>query len=142
MVGVAFYFEPNDVDVWSGRRLDLDAWNYAIKAAGDVDRVIIVNHTEEPLRSFDDDLDVCIVDVLPPLDGLVASIIAPSEEATHKTSLWRLGHSEIDWYVFGPASGWGEEVYWGVYVPTANDLALHAVHVASIVMTHRYSTMR
>lgn len=52
-VGVCFYFEDNDVDVWSGRSIDLDAWNYAIKAAGDIKDVVIINRTNENLRTLD-----------------------------------------------------------------------------------------
>ena len=58
MAGVVFFFEQNDVDVWSGRPVDLDAWALACLAAGDIDRVVVVNRTNEALRPFVDRFEV------------------------------------------------------------------------------------
>lgn len=138
MVGVCFFFEQNDIDVWSGRKADLDAWNYAIKAAGDVDRVVVVNRTDLKLRTFDADLDLMFVDELPELLGRRIHVHAPREPAKQTTPLWAFDHLGVDWYLFGPAMGWRCEIPEGIHIPTANDVELHAVHIASIVMAHRF----
>lgn len=139
MVGVAFHFEPNDVDVWSGRRIDLDAWNYAIKAAGDVDRAVVVNTTSQALSSFDADMDISIVPELPVLENAV-HVCCPweADRCRSATALWDFDHAGLDWYVFGPAQGWRRDLDRGLYVPQAGVGALHAVHIASVVLLHRF----
>jgi len=136
MPGVAFFFEANDVDVWSGRPVDLDAWRYAIRAAGDISRAVIVNRTGASLM-LDGDMRVDVCDELPDLEGRVAHIICPWNPARERVELWGFDHA-VDWYVFGPAGGWQHAPDLGVYVPQAGHGAPHAVHVASVVMMHRY----
>jgi hypothetical protein len=140
MAGIVFFFEDNDVDIFSGRRIDLSAWNYAIKSAGDVDRVIVVNKTDKALPSIDSDfLQFEIISELPILSGHVTRIICPWDNADIKIPLWDFNHN-TDWYVFGPAGGWGRYATPsnGVYIPMANSGALHSVHIASAVMLHRF----
>lgn len=135
--GVVFFFEENDLDVWSGRPIDLDAWRYCIKAAGDIDQVIIVNKTNEKLH-FDDAMNVKIVSELPELPGQVLYVICPWDKTTEKEPIWTLDHFGIDWYVFGPANGWsGKEIKRGVFIPVPNGLSFHSVHAATVIMTHR-----
>ena len=140
MVGVCFYFEDNDVDVWSGRRIDLDAWNYAAKAAGDIDKMIVINKTLSKLTTPDGELDFSVVEELPELEGRIAYICCPWNKMKLATPLWDFDHN-VDWYVFGPAGGWHHEVDIGVYIPQAGIGALHSTHVASTVMFHRYRTL-
>lgn len=139
MVGIVFYFEPNDVDVYSGRRIDLDAWCYAAKAAGDVDEMIVVNRSGVELRLNDFE----VVDEMPRLDGRVAHVCCPWERHRADVSipLWSFDHL-VDWYSFGPATGWkntSEIMKLGVYIPTASTVALHSAHAATVVLSHRYS---
>lgn len=140
-VGVCFYFEDNDVDVWSGRSIDLDAWNYAIKAAGDIKDVVIINRTNENLRTLDASLKFRQVATRPILDGRVTHVIRPWDDAEDKVDLWSFDH-QTDWYLFGPASGWQRKVSKGVYIPQSGRGALHSVHVATAVMLHRYKVMQ
>lgn len=142
MAGVAFFFESNDVDVWSGRRVDFDAWNYAIKAAGDIDRAVIVNRTDVDISTFDADLDIRVEVDLPDLEDAVF-VCCPWEanRCTRAVSLWEFNH-EISWYVFGPANGWQRDLDFGVYVPQSGSAALHSVHIGSIVLLHRFSARR
>lgn len=145
MVGIAFYFEENDKDVYSGRRIDLDAWNYAIKLAGDVDEVIIVNKTDTILRSPDHDLkSFNVVDELPELSGVVAHVVCPwDKKPQQKVPLWKCNHN-VDWYVFGPAAGWDatqEIISLGVFIPQNGIGALHAVHAATVIMAHRFGVL-
>lgn len=140
MTGVVFFFEENDVDVWSGRRIDFDAWCYAIKAAGDIDKAIIINKTNLNLLTFDVDMDIKIVDTLPELSGKLAYIVCPWDKSNTKQDLWSFNH-EVDWYLFGPAKGWiscNKSIDFGVCVPMNGRGALHAVHIASTVLLHRY----
>lgn len=143
MAGICFFFESNDVDVWSGREIDLDAWAYAVLNAKDIDRVIVVNRTSNRVRRFLDNFQV--TSALPVLEGRVVHVICPWDDADQKTSLWSFDH-QTDWYVFGPASGWlslGLPIEQGVYVPggAPGRIALHATHAASIVLAHRYHVL-
>ena len=140
MAGIVFYFEDNDLDVYSGRRVDLDAWNYACKVAGDIDRAVIVNRTIEPLPAFDTLMDIRIVRKIPePLYGSVVSLVTPWNAREDACDLWSFDH-DVDWYIFGPADGHspgGAQVY----MPQAGVGAMHSVHVAGVVMAHRFSVV-
>ena len=136
MAGICFHFENIDVDVWSGH--DLDAWNYAAKACGDIDEIIVINHTEKVLKNPDiDKFRFSVVNKTPQLKGDVVSLVPPWQCKTSGTSLWNFSHN-VDWYYFGPASSplivQGEEVF----VPQVGVGALHAVHIASVVLMHRF----
>ena len=138
MAGICFFFESEDIDVWSGK--DLDAWHYAAAAAGDIDRIHIVNKTNMELKNPDiGRYEFTISKELPSLEGRVTKLVTPWEANKHALSIWEWNHS-TDWYVFGPALGWRSEPLDEpeVYVPQAGLGALHSVHVASIVMTNRY----
>lgn len=138
MVGVAFYFEHNDIDVYSGRAIDLDAWNIASKISGDITEMLIVNRTEQKLNTPDTQLVFSVVDKLPILENAIYL------DPTKGTSLWDLDHSPVEWYVFGPASGWDHQAdptkrY--IHIPTMMNVHCHSQHVMTAVMYHRYGTM-
>lgn len=140
MAGLVFHFEPNDRDVFSGRAQDIDAWIYAAKMSGDITKMIMVNSAGPKPTGLDMHFEWSIVSEIPPLVGNVTYMVMPSEQSL---PLWGYDH-ETDWYVFGPASGWhiGGHDQVGVYVPQANpNIALHAVHIAPIVMAHRYKVL-
>lgn len=138
-VGIVFYFESYDKDVWSGRKIDLDAWNYNCKIAG-IKKVIIVNKTYTELSSFDKDMDIQIVSEMPELDGHVTQLVCPWENTpSEKIELWDFNH-DTDWYVFGPADGWVNNHFGDSYVtiPQNGIGAHHSVFVANTVMFHRF----
>ena len=137
MAGLCFFFEPNDVDVYSGRRIDLDAWNYAAKMAGDVDRIVVVNRTDMELQTPDASVDFRVEETVPYLAGKVARVCCPWDTMPDGCPLWKYDHA-ADWYVFGPASGWDVPVHNGVCVPQAGNAAPHSAHIATTVMAHRY----
>lgn len=132
MAGLCFYFEPEDIDVWSGK--NLDAWNYAAKVAGDIDKMIVVNKTSQDIPSPDKSIDFKVVSDLPDLDR-ACYLTPPWHDGI---SMWEFDH-DADWYVFGPASGWrsrpGDNM---VVIPQAGQGAVHSVHAATAVMFHRY----
>lgn len=139
MVGLCFFFEDNDRDVWSGREIDLDAWRYAAKASG-IDEMVVVNRTETPISQIDLEIALHVVQEVPELPGVVASLVCPWRPWP-ATSLWDFDHA-VDWYVFGPADGWQQRPQGQlVTVPQAGLAALHAVHIASVVMLHRYEVL-
>jgi hypothetical protein len=142
MAGIVFHFEDNDKDVWSGRNIDLDAWNYAMNFCGCIDKAIIVNNTNQTLTSFNEAYDIQYVSNMPPLTGHVTQMIVPWEAQNEtKTSLWDFDHL-TDWYVFGSGAGWGN--YFGdslVYVPQGGVTATHSVFIATAVMLHRYKVL-
>jgi len=138
MTGICFYFESPDVDVWSGH--NLDAWNYAAKAAGDINKVHIVNRTSDILANPDiGTFDFTVSEELPAFEN-AAVMITPRESGDIGEPLWAFDHN-VDWYVFGPASGWRGVYPSGkrVFVPQSGFGDLHSVHIASVVMMHRYS---
>jgi hypothetical protein len=140
MAGIVFFFEKNDVDVFSGRQIDLSAWNYAIKAAGDISKVIVVNKTSVDISNFNSDLEYfSVVSDLPDLSGRLTHIVCPWDIVDSIESLWDFNHN-TDWYLFGPAEGWRRygRLGHGVTVPMAGHGSLHALHIASVVMLHRY----
>jgi len=139
-VGIVFFFEENDVDVWSGRNVDLDAWNYNCKIA-DIKKAIIVNKTEQDIQTFDVDMDIQIVTSLPLLTGHTTQIVCPWENTpTQKTNLWEFDHN-TDWYVFGPSSGWANNYFGDSYltIPQNGLGAHHSVFVATSIMFHKYN---
>lgn len=140
MAGICFYFERYDIDVWSGRDIDLDAWNYACKAAGDIDKAVVINRTSKKLKSFDTSMEFEVVDELPHLPGRVVYVCCPWDDVDNRVSLWNFEHN-VDWYVFGPANGWRKKIDSGIYVPQNGLAALHSTHIASTVLLHRYKTL-
>ena len=148
MAGIAFYFEDYDLDVYSGRAIDLAAWYLASLIPGDIDKMIVVNKTgaRVPLPTVEN-LDFRVVDELPELENAVYLDIHAG------TPLYELDHSRVDWYVFGPAYGWrvaaannqfdmeGKQY---VTIPQASVRIphCHAQHVVSTVMFHRYYSLR
>lgn len=143
MAGICFYFEDNDIDVWSGRSIDLDAWNYSIKLCSDIDKVIIINKTSQSLSSFDSDLDILITDTEPELEGHTTQLVCPWEITPQpKIPLWDFNH-QTDWYLFGPALGWGGNYNSDLYITIPQDgmSSCHAVHVSTTLLSHRYKTL-
>lgn len=143
MTGVCFYYEPNDVDVWSGRNSDLDAWNYAFKLNSGITDAYVINTTQQSLSSFDGDMNVQFVTQRPNLPGVVTQVVCPWEITSPiSNSLWGFDH-QTDWYCFGPASGWGLD-YFGnqfVTIPQNGNGAVHSVHACTVVMAHRYKVI-
>lgn len=137
MAGVVFYFENNDVDVYSGRSVDLDAWYLASQIPGDIDRIIVINKTDTHLVTPNTRLDFFVAEDLPRLENAVYL------DPKWGDSLWDLDHAEVDWYVFGPASGWGERDSDKQYIniPHTNNVHCHSQHVMTTVMFHRYGSM-
>lgn len=141
MAGVCFYYEDYDTDVWSGR--DLDAWGYACKVAGDIDKIIVINKTDGAVPSFDRAFEFCVVPDLEAAEAAMTGtrmyMVCPWEVGNH-TSIAGHPHN-VDWYVFGPAAGWGKSGPDGVYIPQAGQGAVHSVHAATVVMFHRFWTL-
>jgi hypothetical protein len=142
MPGLCFYFENTDVDVWSGR--DLDAWRYAAKAAGDIDNIIVVNKTDQLLSFGDFDVGFGVVAELPKLPN-AKYLVSPLEAVHGATRLWDLDHKGVEWYCFGPAAGWQDmgsiPVDDRLTIPQAGIGSLHSVHIASVVMMHRFAVI-
>jgi len=137
MAGICFYFEDNDTDVWSGRSFDFDAWRYAIGTAGDINKAIVINKTENNLPTPKGVTKWSIHKEMPDLDGKVTYMQTPWKDKDSQ-SLWDFDH-KTDWYVFGPANGWNQKFPNSVSIPQSNvNGACHSVHIATVVMMHRY----
>jgi hypothetical protein len=140
VAGILIYFEDADVDIWSGRKLD--AWNYAMKTAGDVNSMIVVNRTSMDVSSPDFDLDFRVVKELPPLENAIY-LMGPNELEPDTEMLWTFDHN-VDWYCFGPAAGWERDegkfvLGRSLHIPQSGKAAQHSVHVAPVVMMHRFA---
>ena len=138
MVGVCFHYEEYDSDVFSGRPVILDAWNYAILAAGDVSEVCIINTTPQTLH-FNEKFDLKVFgscqEFLEYSKGRkVTNVVAPGE-VENATSLWEFDHV-TDFYLFGSTAD--RLSGGGITIPTAGSAAFHPVHSATVVLTHRY----
>lgn len=142
MVGVAFFFEEYDTDVYSGRQECLDAWNYAFLAAGDITDVVIVNRTDlTPILPLN--YKIQIVSSEEEFLAIAAedriTRIGAYNEFEKTESLWDFDH-DTDWYFFGRAHG--HKAYAGVTIPTARNTVFHSVHAATVVMVHRHEVTK
>ena len=143
MTGIVFYFEENDTDIYSGRLEDLHAWNYACKIGG-IDKAIIINKTNLELTTFDSSMDIKIVKQMPQVSGRTCQVVCPWENTpTGKIELWNFPH-KVDWYFFGPASGWVNNFFAKSYLtlPQNGKGSTHATHIATTVMFHRFNVIK
>lgn len=140
MAGIIFYFEDNDRDVYSGRPIDLDAWVYAAMAAGDVDKLAIVNRTDVDLQAaingLHGQLQIEVTDNTPNVLGEIVRVVTPGEADTMTESIWDFKH-DVDWYFFGPAEG-HRPAGRSIMIPQSGGGFLHSVHIASVVCLHRF----
>lgn len=150
MAGILFYFENFDKDVFSSRNpIDLDAWRYAMKAAG-LNTIHCINtssmFSNEQL-SAGGDMNLQFWDTFEDWYSAHENdnmAIIETQWSCPETAipLSHLDHSSIDWYVFGASNGnpTGLPKQY-VYIPQAGMGALHSVHIASIVLTRRYEEL-
>lgn len=152
MAGIVFWFEDNDRDVFSGRRVDLDAWRYAVKAGG-IEKVRCFNSTELEV-SFDLGFDFEIAgrddtDYLEWVDQ------HRDENLVFFDTEWscpdfaipfaEVNHKDVDWYIFGRAAGLPgvpDDRFIYTYLPINGSAALHSLHIASAVLLRRWEIMR
>ena len=141
MTGVCFFFENEDIDVWSGK--NLDAWHYAIYAAKDINEILVINRTEQILQNPNQDKYIFnTTKEIPELNGNIVGITVPwRQEILNSFSLWNFNHQNIDWYCFGSAAGELPKYNIEVFIPQNGKGALHSVHIASAVMLHRYGVL-
>lgn len=143
MAGICFYFENNDIDVWSGHSIYLDAWNYSSKLTPDIDKIVIINKTSQNLQPFDISIETTITNEYPNLEGHLTQIVCPWENTPEsKINLWDFNH-QTDWYLFGPAAGWGNNYFANSYltIPQHGQAACHSIHIANLITFHRYKTL-
>lgn len=136
MAGICFHFEPDTVDVFSGREQDIHAWIYAAQIPGDITDMVMINSSGWTPKGLDGKFNWKIVPEMPDLPGRVTYLVTDKGHGGD-LSLWNFNH-KTDWYAFGPAGGWGDDRN-GVNIPQANPLvALHALHIAPTVMFDRW----
>lgn len=134
MAGIAFFFEDENIDVYSGHLIDLGVWNLAAKLAGDITKLLVVNHTQLQLVMPDADINFTVVTELPELEN--AAFMTPDRGIP----LWDIDHSKVDWYVFGPAGGWDNKERDYINIPQNGMAHCHSAHVVQTVMFHRYAS--
>jgi len=143
--GLAIHFERNDIDVWSGRQIDLDAYRYACKAFG-FDKLVVINLTGEKITVGDSAFDwrefKSVEEFLETTTDRVLWFDLPHRIPPGCTPriIGKQPHPKAEcWYMFGPAAGWapaptkGDDKQWAT-MPQLGSGALHGTHVASIVM--------
>lgn len=130
--GVCFHFELNDLDVWSGRQIDLDAWRYALKAFGG-NRLAMINLCNAQVQISDESIQF----------EQHASLNAFLEAHPTDTKVYvEIGGENLDlfehpnecWYVFGGAQVSLPRADVGIPTP----FALHPIHVEQIVLWDRF----
>ena len=148
MAGIVFYFEPKMIDVAGGTLECLRFWNNAIVAGGGITDVIIINKTDMDL-TFNKAFNLQVVRECPKLGGHVTKLVCPwNKTSKPQIPLWDFDH-KTDWYAIGPANGWANmfnlemkpdaDTYVNIPMPKHN--ALHSLHAAGILMSHRYGVL-
>ncbi len=149
--GIVVPFELNDIDVWSGREIDLDAYRYTLKGFG-LNKLIVINLAGAKLptsKAFDQEMDYRVLDTYEEffeqeLGRSQLTLFEPQWEfGSHyaPTALQDLSHSKEGWYVFGPAMGfdksWVDLDIRYSYMPMIPRCAWHTTHLVAAVLWDR-----
>lgn len=154
--GICFYFEDNNIDVYSGRLIDLDAWRYACKAFG-VYTMRVINKTRQLLAMHDMEMDFKeysseeefladsindkLIYVECPL--LLNNVVKYEELPVFQHPVEGDGYI---FYCFGPADGFRpksqDDKIW-ITIPMTNlSMVMHSVHAVICVLYDRYLKLR
>jgi len=88
---------------------------------------------------MDKGMEFSVVSELPNLEGNCCYLCCPWDSTPTKLPITEFDHQNMDWYIFGPASGWqGGDLEIGCYLPQAGLGSCHSVHIATAVMFYRY----
>jgi hypothetical protein len=147
MAGIVFWFQEKDRDVFSSRRIDLDAWRYAAKAGG-IDKARCINQTDQHLH-FDGDFDFEIIgqnssDLRKWLEDQENAVIFQCEWSCSSDAIpmRMVDHTNVDWYVFGEGNSTPPDLKGQyVYMPQCDQGGLHPVHAASAAMLRRWEEL-
>lgn len=156
MTGIAFYFEDNDADVWSGRQIDLDQWMRLVLCYG-YDNIAVIDLSTGKQASFNGNQSVPIEFFTSSADFMMAYgtdkftvFECPWNPTTRsKIMMWDYDHTtDRDWHCFGPSGGWASTALKNntngldiqiVSIPQANQDPQPAIYVASIVGAHMHN---
>lgn len=139
--GLAFHFDNQDVDIYSGRQIDLDAYRYACKAFG-VSKMACINTSGLPLAMNDESISFsehsCFEDFIKKNKNKNIYILeVPWRLHDKKHSSIQDDLGDFDWIVVGPAAGWAKDQYRHGQLLTIKQNgrgALHGQHVATLVL--------
>jgi len=122
-------------------------------AAGDIDKMVVINLTDSPPanpaeiigRGLDNEFTVVhSLEQARTVIGndRVTQAVCPWNFDCQVTDLWDYQH-ETDWYVFGPAIGWGGHDIGGdkITIPMPDNTPMFSVQTATAIFSHRYATM-
>jgi len=146
MAKVCIYYQPYDIDTFSGNPERLYAWSYAFQSVGDITDLKIIDSVGISYPTgISSSIKTEVIKDFPDFGNeTVTQLVCPwNQPPKESISLWNFDH-DTDWYFFGPASGWKEEEYIGdnyVHIPTHGNTEFHSLHVGTVVMTHRYKTL-
>ncbi len=149
MKAAVFFFETCDVDVWSGRQIDLDAWRYNTKMFG-LDTLIMIDKIPggSKYQHFDEEQKFFRYTEISEFEAAHPNLHQYWFESPWSfpksvipTKLRDLKHAKDDVaYIFGPAVGFqipeGDKKSW-VTVPQKGLGATHAIFLAPIVFYDR-----
>ena len=121
--------------------------------AGGIDEMIVINRTDSapanPAEIIGQGLDngFTVVRSLEEAQaviggGRVTQVVCPWDFGRQATDLWDYQH-ETDWYVFGPASGWGGRDIGSdkITIPVPDNTPMFSVQAATVIFSHRYATL-
>jgi len=153
MVGLVFHFEDTDMDVWSGRPIDMDAWHYTSKMFGLGNMVMIDQMkggmpydqkaygdfgttTIEKVKSLDEFLDK-----YPKQEKVWLETPWSYPSSVTPTTLANFVHPKDNvFYVLGPGGGFtipeNDKRTW-VTIPQLTTGAHHSVFIAPILLYDR-----
>lgn len=155
-VGLVFHFEDNSHDVFSGRQDDLDAYRYACKAFGITSMVMVdycsggtnVSMQDQEI-SFEKYCNLAAFEAAHPNDTFVylecawtclENGVTPGK--LHVDFVHPDDANTTVWYILGPSQGFipapNDGKTW-LSVPQEGMGAMHASHVAGIVLYDRHS---
>lgn len=150
--GICFYFEDNDIDVYSGRRIDLDCWHYAIKCFG-ISTMRVINKTNQVLEMTDVTIDFKVYNneeefLLEHTQDKLIYFESPSifTKDIVATDLPKFQHPTVgDGYLFyclGPANGFGiidnDNRTWVTIPQVDSRVAMHSVHSVILILYDRF----
>ena len=137
---LVIHFEDNDMDVWSGRKLDIDMWKTSCFNWGIEELRIVDLRTDKSWQPQEPMLNLkwygSLNQALEGLENLVYIDIHGNE------SLWEFTHSEDMVYVIGASYGFLETpVGTRVVIPQIGNDEMHSTHIAAMVLAHRYGNL-
>lgn len=123
-------------------------------AGGDIDEMIVINMTDFAPANPAEVIGRGLGNGFTVVQSLEqAQAVIGEDRVTQAVCPWNFGRQatdlrdyqhETDWYVFGPAIGWGGHDMGSdkITIPVPDDTPMFSVQAAAVIFSHRYATMK